>query len=361
MKTLLLWWPPSFPVPLPPVTTSTDAPHSHRHIHHRRTLRRTVYHMLGGDGHNDPWVKAIDWFLVLLILLNVAAVILESVQHLAIVHGPIFHAFDIASVIIFSVEYLLRLYSAVELDDPRYRHPLWGRLRWLISPMAVIDLLAVLPFYLGILVEIDLRAIRVLRVLRIFKLSRYSIALNVMSAVLRQESRALGAMGVVMVLILVFTSSLMYLVEHSAQPHVFADIPTSMWWSVVTLTTLGYGDMVPSTGLGRIIGGLTAILGVGMVALPAGVLASGFSEQMRIRREEFRDAVETAMEDGRITRRDKRLLEEARLRLGLSEEEAVQVLEEAAKEHRHCAHCGQPVQHKAFREKAQGANPAPGP
>ena len=123
-----------------------------------------------------------------------------------------------------------------------------------------------------------------------------------------------------------------------------------MWWSVVTLTTLGYGDMVPSIGLGRIIGGLTAILGVGMVALPAGVLASGFSEQMRIRREEFRDAVETAMEDGRITRRDKRLLEEA-----------VQVLEEAAKEHRHCAHCGQPVQHKAFREKAQGANPAPGP
>ena len=314
--------------------------------------------MLGGDGHDDPVVKAIDYFLILLIVMNVVAVILESVESLAIVHGPNFHAFDVASVVVFSVEYVLRLWTAVELDDTRYRHPLWGRLRWLISPEAVIDLLAVLPFYLGVFVEFDLREIRVLRVLRVFKLSRYSMAMNVMAAVLRQESRAIGATGVVMVLVLVLSSSLMYLVEHHAQPHVFSDIPTSMWWSIVTLTTLGYGDMVPVTPLGRIIGGMTAVLGVGMIALPAGVLASGFSEQMRIRREEYRDAVEKALEDGRLSRRERRVLEEARIKLGLSDEEAVQVLEEAAKEHRHCPHCGGEL-HDAFHAGKADGPPQP--
>ncbi|HTH16810.1 MAG TPA: ion transporter, partial [Magnetospirillum sp.] len=253
---------------------------------------------------------------------------------------PYFHAFDKVSVAVFSVEYLLRLWTAVELEDSRFRHPLWGRLRWAVSPMAIIDLLSVLPFYLGMFVEVDLRAIRVLRVLRVFKLGRYSMAMNVMSAVARQEARAIGAVLFVLMVVLIFTSSLMYLFEHRAQPHVFQDIPTSMWWAVVTLTTLGYGDMVPITSLGRLLGGLTAVLGVGMIALPAGVLASGFSEQMRIRREEYREAVERVLEDGTMTRHERRLLEETRLRLGLSEEEAALVLEQAVKHPHACPHCG---------------------
>jgi voltage-gated potassium channel len=298
--------------------------------------------MLGGEGHEDARVKAIDGFLIVLVALNVIAVVLESVENLSLVHGPIFHAFDTASVAVFSVEYLLRLWSAVDLPEARYRHPLWGRLRWMVSPMAVIDLLAVLPFYLGIVVEIDLRVLRVLRVMRVFKLSRYSMAINVMVAVARQESRAIGATLFLMMVVLVLSASLMYLAEHHAQPHVFSDIPTSMWWAVVTLTTLGYGDMVPITLLGRIVGGMTAVLGIGMIALPAGVLASGFSEQMRIRREEYREEVEKALEDGRITTRERRLLDEARIRLGLSDEEAAQVLEGAVRGHGTCPHCGKP-------------------
>jgi len=296
--------------------------------------------MLGGEGHEDPWVKLVDRFLIVLIVANVGAVVAESVEQLSIVHGPVFHAFDFASVIVFSIEYMLRLWTAVELPDPRFKHPLWGRLRWAMSAMALIDLLAVLPFYLGILVEIDLRALRVLRVMRVFKLSRYSMAMNVMAAVARQESRVIGATLFVMMVVTVLTSSVMYSLEHHAQPHVFSDIPSSMWWAIVTLTTLGYGDMVPVTPLGRVLGGLTAVLGVGMIALPAGVLASGFSEQMRIRREEYREAVDKALEDGRITKRERRALEEARLELGLSEEEAVQVLHAAVKDHRICPHCG---------------------
>ena len=311
-----------------------------KHTRHHRNLRRTVYHMLGGEGHADPWVKAIDWFLIGLVVVNVMAVLLESIEHLSIAHGPVFHAFDRFSVAVFSLEYVLRLWTAVEGDDKRFRHPILGRLRWMVSPMALIDLLSVLPFYLGMFVEVDLRAIRVLRVLRVFKLGRYSMAMNVMAAVARQETRAIGAVLFVMMVVLVFSSSLMYLFEHRAQPHVFSDIPTAMWWSVVTLTTLGYGDMVPITPLGRMLGGLTAILGVGMIALPAGVLASGFSEQMRVRREEYREAVERALEDGNIDRRDRRHLDDVRLHLGLSEEEAASILEFAVKHPEHCPHCG---------------------
>lgn len=299
--------------------------------------------MLGGDGHDDLLVKSVDWFLIMLIVMNVVAVVLESIEHLSIAHGPVFHAFDLFSVAVFSLEYVLRLWTAVELEDTRFRHPVWGRLRWMVSAMAIIDLLSVLPFFLGMFVQMDLRAIRVLRVLRVFKLGRYSMAMTVMSAVARQEARAIGAVLFVLMVVLIFTSSLMYLFEHRAQPHVFADIPTAMWWAVVTLTTLGYGDMVPITPLGRILGGLTAVLGVGMIALPAGVLASGFSEQMRIRREEYREAVERALEDGAISRRERRLLDDTRVRLGLSEEEASLVLEDAVK-HPHpntCPHCGE--------------------
>ncbi|MCA1908078.1 MAG: ion transporter [Magnetospirillum sp.] len=313
---------------------------SHNAHAHRRSLRRTVYHMLGGEGHNDPWVKAVDWFLIVMIALNVMAVVLESIEHLSIAHGPAFHAFDLFSVAVFSIEYLLRLWTAVELNDKRFHHPVLGRLRWMVSPMALIDLLAVLPFYLGMFVEMDLRAIRVLRVLRVFKLGRYSMAMNVMAAVARQETRAIGAVLFVMLVVLIFTSSLMYLFEHHAQPHVFADIPTAMWWSVVTLTTLGYGDMVPITPFGRLLGGLTAVLGVGMIALPAGVLASGFSEQMRQRRQEYREAVERALEDGTITRRERRHLDDVRLHLGLSDEEAASILEHAVNHPDHCPHCG---------------------
>lgn len=298
--------------------------------------------MLGGDGHTDLVVKAVDWFLIGLIVANVGAVVLESIEHLSIAHGPVFHVFDLFSVAVFTLEYLLRLWTAVELADARFHHPVWGRLRWMASPMAIIDLLAVLPFFLGMFVELDLRAIRVLRVLRVFKLGRYSMAMNVMSAVARQEARAIGAVLFVLMVVLIFTSSLMYLFEHRAQPHVFSDIPTAMWWAVVTLTTLGYGDMVPITPLGRMLGALTAVLGVGMIALPAGVLASGFSEQMRIRREEYREAVERALEDGSLNRRERRLLHDTRVRLGLSEEEAALVLEDAVRHPhpRECPHCG---------------------
>lgn len=302
--------------------------------------------MLGGEGHDEPLVKILDYALVTLICINCIFSILESVEHLSIVHGHIFHAFDKFSVIIFSIEYLLRVWTAVEVDDPRFHHPLTGRLRFMFTPMALVDLIAIAPFYMGIFFEVDLRAMRVLRLLRVFKLTRYSQAMTIMIAVLRQEARAIGALLFVFVVILTFVSSLMYLLEHLAQPRIFADIPSAMWWAVVTMTTLGYGDMVPVTPLGRIIGACTAVLGVGMIALPAGVLASGFSEQVRIRREAYLESLEKVMADGQIPRRARRRLEETRLRLGLSHEEAAYMLEKAVHAPTHCPHCGERLDHR---------------
>lgn len=298
--------------------------------------------MLGGEGHADRRVKAIDIALICLITLNVAAVMLESITWLSVAHGPYFHAFDAISVAIFTVEYLARIWTCVE--DPQYGQSVHGRLRYMVTPMALIDLAGILPFYIHTIWPFDLRTMRVLRLLRILKLTRYSTAMAVLMAVLRQETRAIGAIIFIMAVVMIFTSSLMYLFEHAAQPETFTDIPTSMWWAVVTLTTLGYGDMVPITAWGRVLGGFTAVIGVGLVALPAGVLASGFSEQMRMRREEYQQRVERALLDGRITRRERRSLEDLRHELGLSHEDAARILHDAAR-HRHaaCPHCGVPL------------------
>lgn len=303
-------------------------------------MRRRIYHMLGGEGHTDPWVKLVDYALVSLITINCIFSVLESVEDLAIVHGYIFHAFDHFSVAIFSVEYVLRVWTAVEIDHPRFRHPFFGRLHFIFTPMAIIDLVAIVPFYMGFFFEVDLRAMRVFRLLRVFKLTRYSQAMGIMIDVLRQEARSIGAMLFVFLVILVFVSSLMYMLEHPKQPQVFSDIPSAMWWAVVTMTTLGYGDMVPATVLGRVLGACTAVIGVGMIALPAGVLASGFSEQLRQRRQKYLETVDKMVLDGQITRREKHLLDETRNILGLSQEEAAQILKYVKGGQLHCPHCG---------------------
>jgi voltage-gated potassium channel len=305
-------------------------------------FRRKVWQMLGGEGHRSRLVRLLDFALMALICANCAASMLESVERLAVVHGQKFHDFDVISVVIFSVEYWLRLWTIVE--DERYADPFLGRLRYVVTPLALVDLLAVLPFYLGFIVSFDLRELRVLRLLRVFKLSRYSSAMGIMTAVLRQEARSMGTVMFVFLVILVFISSLMYLVEHPVQPDVFSDMPTSLWWGVETMTTLGYGDMIPQTWLGKILGGLTALLGVGMIALPAGIMASGFTEQMRLRREDFEQDVEKLAKKGDLTPRQRRGLEEARIALGLSLGEAAHIVSHARQgKGLRCPHCGEAI------------------
>jgi voltage-gated potassium channel len=309
------------------------------------SARRRVCELLEHAGPGDRAAQALDVFLILLITGNVTAVVLESIPEIGQAYRAWFRGFEAFSIAVFTVEYVLRVWSAIEQTYPRYKHPLWGRLRYAASPMAVIDLLAVLPFYLSFLVAIDLRVLRVLRLVRMFKLTRYSPAMNLLLTALREEAQAIAAALFVLLLLFVLASSLAYLAEHEAQPATFGTIPQAMWWAIVTLTTVGYGDVVPVTPWGKVVGGLVGIIGIGMVALPAGLLASGFSEQLHQRRREFEVAVDRILATGTIGPEEGDELRAFRDRLGLSDHQAAEIVRLLAHQRRaaHCPHCGQPL------------------
>jgi voltage-gated potassium channel len=245
------------------------------------TPRRRVYHLIEEPLPGKRTVHVFNAFIVILILANVSAVILESVPEVEQAHYATLQAFDVFSVAVFTVEYALRLWVVPE-------HPLYvtltpgrARLKYALSFHALVDLLAFLPFYLGVLVEVDLRFLRILRILRLLKLTRYSHAFEALVRVVYIQRRPLFATVVIAGILIVFASSVMHLIEHEAQPQQFGSIPQSMWWAIVTMTTTGYGDVVPITPLGRVFAGLLALASIGMLALPTGILATGFIQEIR--------------------------------------------------------------------------------
>lgn len=249
-------------------------------------LKFRVYDVLVETEDGELVDRIVAVFLMILILINAAAVVAETVDDLNARFGSIFYAIEIVSITIFTLEYLLRLWVAPL--NPQYSKPLIGRLRYAFSLMAIIDLLAILPAFLPLIFTVDLRIIRFLRIFRLFrlfKMSRYVDSLNSLDDVVRSKKEELTVILVMILMLLLFSSSLMYVVETEAQPDKFPDIPSAMWWGVATLTTVGYGDVFPVTGLGKLLGGFIAFLGIGMFALPTGILASGFAEEIRRRRE----------------------------------------------------------------------------
>lgn len=236
-----------------------------------------------------------DWFdvaMLALILVNVAAVMWETVPGVMAEHGRALYAIEAASIAVFTLEYLLRLWACVE--DPKYarRGPVIGRLRSALSPMAIIDLMAIAPFYLHLLLPAgaaDLRfilSLRLLRMLRVLKIGRYSRALATLGRVIKGKREDLAVMGVVLSVVLVIAAGLMYYAEHEAQREKgnFTSIPDSLWWAVITLTTIGYGDVYPVTPLGRLLGGIIAVCGIGFVALPTAIVSAGFAEEIAKRK-----------------------------------------------------------------------------
>lgn len=245
------------------------------------SLRRRVLEIIEPAGRGGRASRVFGLIILSLIALNVLAVVLESVEDFSARFGPALRLFEIISVIVFTAEYLLRLWACTA--HPRFSRPLLGRLRFMLTPMAIVDLLAILPFYLPMLL-LDLRfarAVRLMRLFRILKVTRYSRSLRLLGNVLRQRRADLVVTGGVVAILLLVASSLMYFAEHDAQPNAFSSIPAAMWWGIVTLTTVGYGDIYPITPLGKLLGAVIAILGVGFVALPAGLLSSGFVEEMQ--------------------------------------------------------------------------------
>jgi voltage-gated potassium channel len=244
--------------------------------------KHKVHRLLHPELDNSPWVRALNIFIIVLILLNVVAVMLETVSSIYDSHETFFHYFDIFSVIIFSIEYIFRVWSSNH--DRRYSHPLWGRLRYISSPGAIIDLLAILPFYVHVFIGLDLRVIRILRLfrfLRLFRLTAYMKTTKLIKNVFRSTYNSLLLSLVLTVFLIIISSSLVYFSEHLAQPDVFSSIPQTVWWSVVTLTTVGYGDMVPITTAGKTFTSVILLAGVALLALPAGIITAGFLEELR--------------------------------------------------------------------------------
>ena len=275
----------------------------------------------------DKLSRGLDVFIILLILINVVALILESVESLRMRWGDQFRLLEQMSLLVFSLEYLLRVWSIVDNRwRSEYRHPVTGRLRFMSSPMALIDLLAVLPFWLSMFIPLDLRFLRVARLLRVLKLTRYSAATNLLFSVLREEARVMGAAMFMLFLLLVLTASATYLVEHPVQPEAFANIPQAMWWAIVTVTTVGYGDVVPITPLGKVFGSILGFIGVAMVALPAGILASGFGDVLNRRRNSLRRDRDRAMHDGVVDAAERRELEARGQSLSLSDAQVAEIL-----------------------------------
>lgn len=241
--------------------------------------RTRLWQILEPATPSDRTSRAFDLFILALIVLNIVALVVGTVPEVAISFGGALSSFEALSVAIFTVEYFCRVWAAPE--DLRYRGPK-GRVRWASSPLAIVDLLAILPFYLpaGILDLRFLRVLRLFRLARIAKLARYSHALQLLGRVAARKRGELYVTGAVLVVLLLSASSLIYFAEHEAQPEGFRSIPRSFWWAVVTLTTVGYGDVYPVTAAGKVVGSFVAILGIGLFALPAGILGAGLIEEL---------------------------------------------------------------------------------
>jgi voltage-gated potassium channel len=246
------------------------------------SLRRRVYEVLE-PGSSDSAARAVDLFLIALVLINVAAVVLESVPAFAGAYGLAFMAIETVSVAVFTLEYGLRLWSAPE-HAPLADLPPWrARLRFALEPQSLIDLLAIAPVYASLFVEGDLRAFLVVRLFRFFKLARYSPGIASLAEAVYSERRALLASGIILLGTVLIAASLMHFAEDEVQPDKFGTIPDAMYWAALTLTTVGYGDVVPVTSMGRLIASFTAFVGWILLALPVGIVASAFAREIHRR------------------------------------------------------------------------------
>ena len=247
----------------------------------RKAFQRKLYHVLENTGY-DSWLSKLDRVLLfILIVLDISSFILETSSKLNQQYHWFFQTVAIASTVVFTIEYGLRLWLCT--IKHKFRHPLWGRLRYAITPMAIIDFISTFPFYLLLIFHnlAFLKTLRLLRLARILKIGRHSKAIrSLVQVVIRKQEELLITFSTIFFL-LIIASSLMFFAEHDAQPEAFASIPTAMWWGVVTLTTVGYGDIYPITIMGKFLGASLAFFGIGVFVLPAGIVASGFAEEVK--------------------------------------------------------------------------------
>lgn len=258
-------------------------------------FRRRLAIIFEDEEPRDATTRCFNFALTVLIVTNVFCVILESVEPVRQNFARPLDVFEQAATGFFAVEYVLRLWASVDFHYAPYHHPIWGRLRYMRSFFALIDLIAVLPAVLGFFDAADFRVLRLLRLLRMFKLVRHSTTFGLLFAAVREEGQSIVALLFVLLLTVTISGSLMYMIEGADQPAVFSSIPAAMWWAIETLTTVGYGDMVPMTAGGRLLGGVVSIIGIGTLALFSGLITVGFLDQLKSHREHHPKVKSTAV------------------------------------------------------------------
>ncbi len=253
------------------------------HLHRVARFRQRLFGILDQGSGFDTLSAILNWTLIGLIVVTLTATVLESVPRLAALHGDVFEAIEYAALVIFSAEYAVRLWTAIE--HPRWRRlgTIRSRLHFALSPAGLIDLAAVLPFWLSLFIAADFKAFLVLRLIRFFKLTRYSPAMRSLLEALYTERRALVGCFVILCGATLIAAAFMHVAEGATQPEKFGTIPDAMWWAIVTLGTIGYGDAVPMTVAGRLVAGLTIFVGLLMVALPVGIVATAFANEVHRR------------------------------------------------------------------------------
>ena len=270
---------------------------------------------------------AVNFFLFSLIILNVAAITLESIASVRNRWHAELIAFELVSVCIFSLEYILRIWSAPENGDLTGETSKEKRKAYVLSFTGLIDLLAILPYLLQLVgLSADMRMLRVLRLARLLKISHYTSALEDLMSAIYSERKAFLAALYLLVLALFLSSSLIYVAENEVQPDVFSSIPETMWWSIVTLTTVGYGDVSPVTTVGKLIGAATAMMGVCSIALLTGIIGAGFSNQMSKKKATVMSKVSEVLEDGVITEKEAEELSSLQTKLNLSDSQMTAII-----------------------------------
>jgi voltage-gated potassium channel len=295
-----------------------------------KSIQKRTLEILDQSQDGDAISKICDFVIIAFVMLNIFGVILETMSDFEARYHLEFYIFETFSIAFFTIEYFTRLWAAgAMIDGESWR----GRVRYIFSFNGLVDLAATAPFYLQILMPgLDLRVLRILRLVRVFKLSHYSTAIEDLFSAVYQERKAFIAAIYLLLIAVILTSSLMYFAETTHQPDKFGSIPDAIYWSLITLTTVGYGDVSPVTGVGKIIAVSTAFMGVCVVALLTGIVASAFANQITRRKVIFESQLREALKDGTVDEDEQISLENLRVAFNLSEEQVAEFYLQAQKE-----------------------------
>jgi voltage-gated potassium channel Kch len=306
--------------------------HEFRELNRGRSFRQHVHALIYPGRYGGRLHVYFDTFIAFWVVVSVCCVILESVHSVSYLLHLELIVLDVVAVSIFTLEYALRLYCCVE--DPRYASAVQGRLRHAKTPSMVIDLLAVLPFFLEAILhhQFDLRFLRIFRLLRLLKLTRYTGATTTLAKVIAREWPVMAAAAFIMLLLVILTASLGYLFEHEAQPDKFENIPQAIYWAVITLASVGYGDISPVTPAGRAVTIVLALIGIGIFAIPAALLSSAFSDQLHKERDALKQELFRMLADGKISEEEAEVINREAKRLHLSAEDVEVLIENARRE-----------------------------